>query len=107
MALGLPQFLAELANDAKFQLGVFRKVAAQRGHWQTMRRDRVLALENFGRASPRDPYLPHDLSFPSGCRFQPQRPNTPTTAGEHSVKHIFLPDFGWLNSRCAAPKGCR
>ena len=42
--LGLPQFLTELANNVKFQLGVFGKTVAQRGDRKTIRADGCYGL---------------------------------------------------------------
>ena len=37
VALRLPQFLAQLADNMKVQLGILGKLAAQQGDWQTIR----------------------------------------------------------------------
>src|SRR6516165_378017 len=37
VVLRLPQFLTQLANNMKFQLGILGKAAAQRGDWKTIR----------------------------------------------------------------------
>ena len=44
VTLRLPQFLTQLANNMKFQLGILGKVAAQRADWKTIRGDSCYRL---------------------------------------------------------------